>query len=89
MKSEPPTPTRAPDNQLRQTQHQSDYIRQNRFTKFQGLGSNIGRMFVYVIMIVIIMCISIVIIIITSSSIITISSSSSIYVCIKLSSCML
>ena len=39
MKSEPPTPTRAPDNQFRQMQHQLNLYHDQQFTQLLGLGS--------------------------------------------------
>ena len=39
MKSEPPTPTRATDNQFRQMQYQLNYIRNTSLLNVLGLGS--------------------------------------------------
>ena len=39
MKSDPPTPTRAPDNQFRQIQYRLLFNKKHQFTQFLGLGS--------------------------------------------------
>ena len=41
MKSEPPTPTRAPDDQLRQMQYYLNVHYNHQFTTFLGLGSGV------------------------------------------------
>ena len=39
--SEPPTPTRAPDDQIRKMQYQANYVRNASLLKFMGLGSGV------------------------------------------------
>ena len=41
MESEPPTPTRAPDNQFRKMQDQLSYVRDTDLFKCLGLGSEV------------------------------------------------